>query len=266
MNYLSTVLILLGMILLSCSNKNGGKSLIPIADSDSLTVIGHRGAAGLCPENTLAGIRKALELEADRIEIDVHQTKDKVVVVMHDKKVNRTTNGTGYIKDKNLEDIKKLSAGIKFKKEFESEKIPTLEEVINEINGKSVLLIEIKFGDDYYSGIEKNILELIKKHGAEDWCIIQSFEDDILEKVHSLNPKIELHKLFFSSMFYDFSNLSYITEYSVNYNFASKKLISKVHKMGKKINVWTVNKESKKKTLIDLKIDGVITDYPNRFK
>jgi glycerophosphoryl diester phosphodiesterase len=107
-------------------------------------IIGHRGAAGLAPENTLASIEKALSLGVDRIEIDIHQTKDNVLVVIHDETLERTTNGKGKIKDLTYREILKYSAGAKFSPACENEKVPTLAEVLDLIDGKSQLLIELK--------------------------------------------------------------------------------------------------------------------------
>ena len=93
-------------------------------------ITGHRGAAGLAPENTLASIQLALDLGVDRIEIDVQQTKDNIVIVLHDRTLRRTTTGIGYVKTKNYDEILKHSAGLKFNRHYVKEKVPTLDEVI----------------------------------------------------------------------------------------------------------------------------------------
>jgi len=225
----------------------------------SLTVTGHRGAAGLSPENTLESIAKALELNVDRVEVDVHQTKDDIIILMHDKKINRTTNGKGKIKDYTYAELMQFKIEGKLK-------IPTLEEALLKVKNKSVLLIEIKEGDNYYPGIEKRVLSLIAKHKASDWCIIQSFDDDILRKVHQLNPNIKLHKLLLSSIFYDLTDLEFVEEFSIYHVFASKRFINKVHALNKKVNVWTVNDKGKVQSLIEKGADGIITDYPGIVK
>ena len=106
-------------------------------ENKSFLKIGHRGACGYEPENTLRSFKKALDLGVDTIELDVHKTKDEATVVIHDEKVDKTTNGTGFVADKSLEEIKKLDAG-------KGEKIPTLEEVLDLVNRKAQVNIELK--------------------------------------------------------------------------------------------------------------------------
>ena len=238
-------------------------------------IIAHRGASGLAPENTIAAINKALEYNVDRIEIDVHQTKDNKIVVMHDHTLDRTTNGSGEIKQFTYNDLIKLDAGSWFAPKFKNEKIPLLDDVLKIVNGKSELIIEIKLGSKYYPNIERNIIDVIRKNNALDWCIIHSFDTQILEKIHRIEPNIRLQKILFGKLsfipiiisnkieYYDFDKYPFITEYNINYNFANKRIIDKLHKLGKKVNVWTVNNENKINKLINLKIDGIITNYPN---
>ena len=241
----------------------------------SPTITAHRGASNFAPENTLSSIQAALKLKPNRIEIDVQQTLDSVIVLMHDITLDRTTNGIGLIKDKTYKDIANLDAGSWFLNEFSDEKIPTLESVIQLINGKCQLIIEIKKGNNFYPNIERNILNLVKKHNAEKWVIIHSFDYGILEKVHKLNPNIPLHKLFVGKLKfspYMFSNnieklelekYPYIEEYSLNYVFANREIIQLLKSNGKKINVWTVNDSNTINELIALGVDGVISDNPN---
>ncbi|MEW4924437.1 glycerophosphodiester phosphodiesterase family protein [Algibacter sp. 2305UL17-15] len=237
-------------------------------------IIAHRGASSFAPENTLASIQAALNQNPDRIEIDVQQTSDKVVVLMHDTSLDRTTNGTGLIKEKTFKDLSKLDAGSWFSNEFKDERIPTLEAAIQLINGKCQLIIEIKKGSSYYPNIEKNILNSIQKYNAEDWVIIHSFDDTVLETVHALNPKIPLHKLFvgkfkFSPFIYsnsfdrlDLKKYNYIDEYSINYVFANREIIDILKSNGKKVNVWTVDNSETARELTALGVDGIITNNP----
>ncbi|NJO02345.1 MAG: hypothetical protein HC880_12230 [Bacteroidia bacterium] len=160
-------------------------------------IIGHRGGAGLAPENTLAAFRKALSYQVDRIELDVQQTRDGVIVVIHDSELARTTSGTGKVGELNYDQIRQFDAGSKFDAKYQSEKIPTLEEVISLINGQCELVIEIKYYPGYKSSTEDKILQLINTYQAQKWCILMSFDDEILERIHQRNPQIILHKAFF---------------------------------------------------------------------
>ncbi len=252
---------------------------------DNIIITGHRGAAGLAPENTLSAIREGIKY-ADRIEIDVHQSKDGKIVVMHDASVNRTTNGKGKIKDLEWSYLSKLDAGSWFSQKFQGEKIPLLEEVIDVVCPTKILLIEIKEGE--YPDIEENIVNIIREKNVIDKVIIQSFSTKILEKIHSIEPRITLHKLFAKQIYffgfpitfiqafhiYNFATLfyvekyPYIQEYSIFHKFITKHFIKNLDKKsGKKmINVWVENNPERAHKLIEKGVDGIITDYPNRFK
>jgi len=254
-----------------------GNGIATKKQKSKIVLTGHRGAAGLAPENNISSIKKALELNVDRIEIDVQQTKDNVVISLHDKTIDRTTNGKGLVKDLSYNEILKYSAGIKFSKEFENDKVPTLDEVFETINAKTTLIIEIKDGNDYYPGIEQRVVDAINKYNAKEWTIVHSFNDKALKKVNEIDSTIILHKLFiadlpFLPIIYDgnfqITNLeqySYCDEFSTFYPFTTKRLISEVHKLGKKINVWTVNDTTKINKLINYGVDGIITNFPDYF-
>ena len=249
-----------------------------VDSSKHIVLTGHRGAAGLAPENTLAAVKAGLEQGVDRIEIDVHQTKDNKIVVLHDPKIDRTTNGKGYVKDLTFYEIRKYNAGSWFDTTFKDEKIPTLDEIMRLVNGKATLVIEIKAFADYYKGIEKRVVNIIHKHNALDWTAICSFDDEVLLKVNELDSNIVLHKLFilkfpFLKLFNDgslriadFQYYNFVDEFSVYYPFANKRLINKVHRLNKPINVWTVDDTVKINRLINLGVDGIITNHPEYFR
>jgi glycerophosphoryl diester phosphodiesterase len=242
------------------------------------TKVAHRGAAALAPENTLAAVNIGLSHNPDRIEIDVQQTKDGHVVVLHDITLDRTTNGSGLVKDFSLAAIKELSAGGWYAPEFEQEKVPLLQEVLRTIDGQSTLIIEIKKGGYFYPGIEEEIVKIIDEYDAKEWCIIHSFSTQVLQKIHELDPEIKVHKLFTAMLrftplmkadsweLFRFQDFPYIEEYSIHYRFANKNIISKIHAMGKKVNVWTVNDKDLIEELLALGVDGIITDHPDWLK
>ena len=248
--------------------------------NNNLTITGHRGAGNLAPENTLSAIKEGLKYNVDRIEVDVHQTKDGKVVIMHDKTIDRTTNGKGRIKDFTYEELLKFDAGSWFSDKFKGEKIPLLEEAMNLIDGKAKFVIELKDGDEYYPDIVEHVIDLIKNHNATDWCIIHSFKTGILEQAYQLDPEIELHKLFIGKLsllpvyvgagfvpeYYSFEKHPYITEYSINYLFANKRIINAIHKRGKKVNVWTIDDFDKFQKLKNLGVNGFITNSPDIIK
>lgn len=240
-----------------------------------ITVTAHRGAAAYAPENTLASIQKAMDLGVDRIEIDIHQTKDSVVVVIHDESVDRTTNGKGKIADLSYDEIRKLDTGSKFGEEFKGEKVPSLEEVLQLIDGKFDLVIEFKEGNDRYPNIEENVIKILNKRNAVDWCIVHSFNIGVLERMNKKLPSIRLHKLFILNLrftpiyigtsfeFFDPKDYPYIEEYSLNKNFGNTAIIKELKRLGKKVNIWTINDQKMLSAYKQLGVDGVITDYPD---
>lgn len=250
--------------------------------SDSLisgiVVTGHRGAGGLAPENTLSAIDSGLSYGVDRIEVDVRQTRDGVIVCMHDDKIDRTTNGKGYVNEYTFKELSSFDAGSWFSADFKNERVPGLEQVLQKTINKAVLLIEIKDGNERYPNIEEKVISIINKYKANSWAIVHSFNDSVLFRMHKLDTEIKLHKLLvadfpFLYLLYDGKlriikpeNYFFVDEFSVSMPFATKKFIDKVHKLNKKVNVWTVNDKIKINRLINLGVDGIITDYPNYIK
>ncbi len=240
-------------------------------------VIAHRGASAYEPENTLAAFEKAIEMKADYIETDVHQTKDSVLVLMHDMSFNRTCEFrtpaklmSNLIKDLTYKQFLQLK--IK-NKDYGP---PTLDSAIKLINGRAKLLIELKKGSEYYPGIETRMLNVIEKNGAGAWVdVIHSFEKQALLNVNKQKTGVKLQKLIvfklplssfnFSKGFTkdDFSDWTGVNVYRT---FASKRLIKKLHKQGKTVYVWTVNKRRKAKKLIKRGVDGIITNKPDMIK
>ncbi len=240
-------------------------------------IITHRGASGHAPENTIAAFRKAIEMDANYIELDIHLSKDGKVVVMHDATLNRTTNGTGKISDYTWDELKLLDAGSFLDEKFKGEKIPLLEEVLLFTKGKAMLLIEIKADAEgkAYPGIEEKVLSIIKKNEAEAWCEVQSFYDFSVNAWLALNTNIPVHKLLvgrlqpfyidhkirFGRVFRKYSEVNGINPYQA---FAKRKMIRKTHRKGHTAYVWTVNDENKMQRLIRRKVDGIITNYPEK--
>jgi len=231
-------------------------------------IIAHRGASGSAPENTLAAIKLAMEIGVDMIEIDVHQSKDEHIVVFHDEFLDRITGVEGRVIEYILEELQALDAGSSFDEKFAGEKIPTLDEVLQLVDGKTKLLIEIKVGRFGYPGIEENLLQSIKNHRAEKWCIIQSFDVDCLEKIRHLNKKIQIQHLIFAkpSRFESIIKFGKVKGINLGFRITTRRLIDEIHGDGKTVYIWTVNDEKKMKKLMEYGVDGIITNYPEMLK
>lgn len=223
---------------------------------DKFILIGHRGACYYKPENTLASFRYALKLNCKYLECDIHLTKDKELVIIHDKTLERTTNGKGLVKDYTLKELKKLDAGNR-------KKIPTLQELIDLAKNKANLVIELKEDKNAVN----EVLKLIKKNKIEDKTIIASFYHNYLRKVKKINPKIITALLVFKPLLMiervKFCKSDLVGIY---YRFLNKKLIERAHKHNLKIFAYEGVKENltkdKIKKSINLGLDGFALNKP----
>ncbi len=150
--------------------------------------IAHRGGAGE-PENTLAAFRNAISQGVDWLEFDVQMTKDGALVVIHDETVDRTTNGTGAVRDLTLAQIRSLDAG-------QGEKVPTFQEVLDLAKADGTKILPETKSAHLYPGMEEKLLQALEKAGYLDQTVIQSFEADSLSKIHRLNPRAKLCALY----------------------------------------------------------------------
>ncbi len=162
----------------------------------NVKVYAHRGASAYAPENTLPAFRLAEEQGADGIELDVHLTKDGELVVIHDEKLDRTTNGTGLVKDYTLAELKTFCADNGMDG-FANARIPTLREVLEQVRpGRMLVNIELKTGILWYEGIEKKTLDLVAELGMQDRIIYSSFNHYSIAEVRRLAPDAQTAYLF----------------------------------------------------------------------
>ena len=224
-----------------------------------ITKIGHRGAMGYAPENTLKSFRKALELNVEAVELDVYVCKSGELVVIHDDKVSKTTNGKGRVVEKTLKELQKLNAG-------DSEKIPTLVEVLDVIHRKAIVNIELK-GD----GTVKPVVEIIKNYiNNKSWeyddFIVSSFDHYKLKELKNLNPKIKIGA---GIMGIPINFTKFAKDMNANYvepciDFVNKEFVDDAHKRGLKVHVWTANDPRDIKRAKNLGVDGIFSDFPDR--
>jgi glycerophosphoryl diester phosphodiesterase len=152
-------------------------------------IIAHRGGSTNAPENTLAAFQNAITLGVDWLEFDVQMTKDGALVVIHDETVDRTTEGTGAVRDLSLEEIRSLDAG-------QGEKVPTFEEVVQLAKTNGVRILPEMKSANLYPGIEEKLLQELEQADYLDQTVIQSFNADSLERLHRLNPQAKLCALY----------------------------------------------------------------------
>ena len=159
-------------------------------------IYGHRGASGHAPENTLEAFRLAMDMGADGFELDVHMSKDSELVVIHDETVDRTTDGTGLVRELTLEQLQALDA-CNGMENYRGAKIPTLAEVFELIRDTHhIVNVEVKTDEWFYPQIEEKCLALAKEKGVEDRVIYSSFNHHTLMKLRQLEPDAKLGMLF----------------------------------------------------------------------
>ncbi len=211
------------------------------------------------------------------IEIDVHFSKDSEIIVIHDKSLDRTTNGTGEIEALTLDEIKKYDAGSWFSEDYKNEKVPTLTEVIQTINGQCKLLIEIKDGDERYPGLEKKIVETVKEHNAEPWVVVQSFNKNSILRIKEMYPDLITYYLLgrnFNDFYAELSEQirtgqpveNKFDGVAPHYSALDTNKVDLLHKAGFGIFTFTVNKPADMQNVIELGVDGIITDSPDILK
>lgn len=165
-------------------------------------IYGHRGAKGMYPENSLLSFEKAIEQGVEGLELDVHMTKDGEIVVIHDENLERTTDGSGYIKDMTLEEIKQFSVGARSKyghflnydeEVWSAERVPTLIEVLELLKQYPIELnIEIKTTMEKYDGIEEKVLSIVKENGGNRKVIYSSFHLPTILRIKKLSPEAKI--------------------------------------------------------------------------
>ncbi len=235
---------------------------------EKVSVIGHRGAMGYAPENTMISFAKGLELGADIVEFDVHLSKDNQVIVMHDHTVNRTTDGTGLIKDMTLAELKLLDAGAWFAPEFAGERIPTLDEVLNWAKGKTKVAIEIKNGPVYYKGIEERVLDALRTYDVVESAMVISFDHHSVRKIKELEPRLTTGILYVARPVDDVSLAAAANADVImpNWAYVTQNVIDNAHRAKLVVLTWLLNDTADMELMIALGVDGIGTNYPDRLR
>lgn len=209
-------------------------------------IIGHRGVPDL-PENTIAGFEKALEQGVDAIELDVRESGDGQLVVVHGSVV-----GDHSVKATPYGDFKDAPEGFT---------IPLFEDVLKAFGKKTFLDIELK-----HAGFEEKAVELIGKYCKAEKTMVSGFDTESLNRVHELLPELQLGFIYNRTQDEESRHNSPVDVVIPQFRLASRQLIEEVHDEGLKVWAWTVNEEDEIKRLATLGVDGFITDYPERVK
>ena len=238
-----------------------GKANFRLALFQNPTVMAHRGLSADAPENTLYAFSDAISVGVDFIELDVQQTRDGVLVVMHDSNLKRTTGVNKDIWDVDYADIQNLDAGSWFDPAYANARIPTLEETLQFVDKRAKLNIEIKPTKHGSDTLEQDVAELITRYQYTDACYVTSFSYGSLKKVKEANPEIRTGYLM-SVAYGQFYSLKYADAFSLNKVFVTSQVVNAAHQQGKQIFAWTVNSMSEVRSLCNLHVDSIITDDP----
>ncbi|GLB60477.1 putative glycerophosphoryl diester phosphodiesterase YhdW [Cytobacillus sp. NCCP-133] len=228
--------------------------------------IGHRGAAGYCPENTFPSYDRALEMGADYLEIDVQLSKDGKLVVIHDTLVDRTTDHKGKVSDYTFDELRKMDAGSWFSPKFRGAVIPLLEEVLDLYADRVGLLIELK-KPSLYPGIEERLAEELRKRNlhlkGNDHIIVQSFEKESMQKFKKLLPEVPVGILInYPPDKIEMKEISKYASYvNPKWTIVNKRVLYLIHSNGMKAISWTVRSKREADKLKHFPLDGIAADY-----
>lgn len=229
----------------------------------------HRGASGVCPENTMASFRKALELGATGIETDVQMTKDGRLVLIHDETLKRTTGAEGLVKDYTFVELRKLDAGSWFGNEFRGERIPVLEELLELTRDKGTMVnIELKNGIILYPELEEKVIACVRSYGMADRVIISSFNHYSLVKCKSIAPDIRTGVLYMEGLYrpWDYARTASADALHAFKAAVIPEWVEEARNAGVVYHPFTVNDPAEMKRLIQARVAGIITDYPDVLK
>lgn len=231
-----------------------------------MKIYAHRGASGYAPENTIEAFRLAILQKADGIETDVHQTKDGVLVLMHDERIDRTTNGKGYIKDYTYKELVTYNANNGDPK-YPVCKIPTLEQLLLLIKEHAILLnIEIKTDIIFYPEIEQKVVAMVHKYQVEKQVLYSSFNHYSMMKVKQYDKEAKVSLLYEGELYQPWKYASHLEAYGIHPsvpNLAIDNYVEMAHLYDLVVNVWTVNKKEDMKKMKALQVDGIFTNYPD---
>ncbi len=236
--------------------------------SETFTVLGHRGAKGHAPENTLPSFQKAIELGATMAELDIHLSRDGEVIVMHDATVDRTTDGSGRVIDLSLDEIKRLDAGSWFGPEFQGVRVPTLREVFDAVGQQILINVEIKSGEAPYAEITEKLARLLEECEMVHRVVISTFEPRYLHELRPRLPEVEL------ALLYSKPRPDAIEEAVQNgwqalhphMRWATREFVDEAHARGLRVRAWNPNEVEEMRPLITAGVDGIGTDFPERLR
>ena len=230
--------------------------------------IAHRGASGSFPENTRLAVEKALEVRADMIELDCQLSSDGHVVIFHDERLVRITGGGGAVNRMSLEQLKRVDAGAWREAAFKGEQILTLEEVVAFVAGQADLCLDIKQYPSSPPGIELKLLFILSHYDYLDRTIFSSFDYGCLRRVRELAPEARVGVIYGAAIEADPFVVAAELEAAslhVQKEYVTREFLQSSWELGLDVFVWTVNELREMEAFASLGVQGIMTDFPERF-
>jgi glycerophosphoryl diester phosphodiesterase len=230
-------------------------------------VIAHRGASGHAPENTLAAFERAVALGAGFIETDLHLTRDARFVAIHDPTLERTTNGTGNVRDSTLAEIRKLDAGMWFDREFMGQKVPTLEEIV-EFAAKHDVIFYLELKYEAAWGMHHSLVGALQKSGGAARSIIISSSEPTLTALRQVDPSAMMG-LIFDEANQDHTKAGIelgVRQLCPQYSLVTNEMVEQAHALDLQVATWTVDDAATMRAMIAAKVDGIMTNFPDRLQ
>lgn len=223
-------------------------------------ITAHRGGAWKAPENTISALQYTIDSGADYAEIDVQETKDGELILLHDDSLKRTAGVKKNVWDMTLKQVEKLDGGASFHKKFRGEKIPEFTEALKFCKGRLDLNIEIKYNGKN-KGIVNKVVRAIKENHFEDHCVVTSMNYQFLKQIKKTAPEIRTG--YIMTMTYGgVQGMEAADFFSVKHTYVDEKFVTQAHALGKEVHVWTVNYKGDAKRMLDMGVDNIITDDP----
>jgi glycerophosphoryl diester phosphodiesterase len=227
-------------------------------------VVGHRGAMGHAPENTMASFRKGVELGAPMVELDIHLSADGRLVVIHDDTLNRTTNGSGPVGDLTADEIGRLDAGSWFSPDFAGERVPMLDEVLDWARGRVGLVIELKLGPVWYPGIEGVLVETLRRHDATAEVLVISNDHHAVRRVKQLDASVKTAIMYGGRMLdpVGMAQAADVEAVRPGHFMLLPEDVAVCHAAGLAVIPWTVNDAASMRRVVSMGVDGMSSNYP----
>jgi glycerophosphoryl diester phosphodiesterase len=221
--------------------------------------IGHRGAAGWEPQNTMSSFRKAVELGCDYIETDIHLCRSGELVLIHDARIDAVSDGSGLVGDMSLAELRAFDFG-------KGQTLVTLEELFQEVSGRARLNLELKGPDTGAAAAESVQKELAKGTWREEELLVTSFRHSELDRFHQLLPSVPIGVLIKAVLL---DTTGYLKRFSpsflvTSHEFLQKMLVDEVHEAGYRLLIYTVDHPGDIERMYRLGVDGIISNFPDR--